>query len=430
MTFLLKLRGVRFMSEIVKIGSFREVTSDGAVSYMSYKEFLGLSADERSEYRTRLERGESKYYCACSKENDLPLIVSTNGVMRVASNKGQANHLDSCPKSVFYSRWLEDNEVRGVGGADNSMEVFKISLPSLTKSSSSSSSSAGTGTGKPREKRMSVGVLAVLLNLMTWEIQTFSKKKAISQAHASGITPDWEYKNLSDFNRLVFGVAKDIPVECQGATFPLIDICFKSDAFYDDENYRCQWFIYALVDSCNFKEGRVWQYVKVFLPSRNFSKTSIRVRTDHYETLFRKDGYKTGKTILAGFVRRSCFQGEDGTLYDYVQLTKGVTLQVNNYGLIVENERVCWATETLARHHVIFQRPYLPMENYNSTSPTIVLSRKNGKDVWVDFCSSDEDLEQKKSLSASMEDSVKLYLIEPLSFGEEIITKLCEVYGR
>ena len=128
------------MDRIVKVGYFRQVNNvTGAVGYISYKEFNDYTEDIRKKYKERYESGEYSYYCSCRKEDSLPLTITAKCVVRVANNKNQSEHRESCPKSVFYSRWIAETQekaVKGVTFFETDTEdrlLFNISLPQLVK---------------------------------------------------------------------------------------------------------------------------------------------------------------------------------------------------------------------------------------------------------------------------------------------------------
>ena len=426
------------MENLIKVGYFRQVNNGtGAVRYVSYREFNDYSEELRLQYRERLESGAYSYYCSCRKEDVLPLTITSNGVIRVASNKNQNEHRESCPKSVFYSRWVADTQDKAVKGislleTENSDKMlFNISLPQLVKSTSSSSSSASTGNGSPREKRTSLLEFVISLNKIAWEKQTFSKKKEIKIANKEGKEQTWEYKDLDAFNRLVYGVSNDILVKVQGTILPFQKLYYHVDAYYKNLDYRRQWFIYALVDRVgDFKESRKYQYLTLRMPcDRSKEKTPIRVRTEDFKELFPEGSLPSGNFVLAGYVVRKYFKAQNGEVSDWMELTKGVLLRVNNYGLYAESERVADAADVLSDAHVLFKRPYMTLENYANKIPTFEIEIKNGKNLLIDYAADEKDYTLRCNLGSNNEEYACI-CIEPSEDDTKYLDDCIERFGR
>lgn len=380
------------MANLIKSGYFR--ASDiitGHIRYISYKEFNSWSAENKSSLKQSVDMGQIRLYCACCREDDLPLIITANHVVRVASNGNQEQHMESCPKSIYYNNWIEQSQ-KGVNSTEDSQVLFNISLPTVYKAPStpSSSSSPSAGASTPREKRTDILDMAILLNKMAWEIQTFSKKKEIKEANKEGRNADWKYKSLDEFNRLIFGISNDIYCKCQGNVIPLISLCYRRDLFYAGSDWHRQWFMYAVIERVSeFKPARKYQYITVRMPSdKSNSKAVVRVATEDFDKLIGgyEDELPCTHRILTGFIRRAVFKNvEDGSLNEWINLSRGVIIRVSDNGLYVENEHIAAAANLLSMNNVIFKRPYFPLENYGGEIPTFEIERLHDKNLIIDY---------------------------------------------
>ncbi len=382
------------MYNILKIGYFRKIdTVTGNATYINYKEFYNWDKEHRVALKQLTENGRVKLYCACCLEDTLELTITSNLVIRVKNNKLQENHMDSCPKSIYYVNW-NDSSKNGIKSTEDEDIIFNIALPSVlkAKSNSSGSSSSGTGTGVPRDKRTGIFEMVSTLNKVAWEKQTFSKKKEIKDANKAGLPQTWVYKNREEFTRLMFGVANDIYAKVKGQTIPFINLCYRKDLFYACSDWRVQWFIYAeILKIGEVKTERKYQYVTVKMPSdKSHNKAVIRVETElflkimqGYEDAMEPNGGR--HLFLTGYICRKSFQAEDGTLNEWINLIKGIVVEVNDYGMIVENESVNLVASFLAKERIIFKRPYMPLENYGSEIPTFLIERLNAKNIIIDI---------------------------------------------
>ena len=112
----------------IKIGSFRICYRNGSIAYMPYTEFYERSIDYRQQLKAAVDKKEVELFCACSSENDLPLTITQKLVIRVATNKGQANHKESCPKSEVYETWASEHK-NGLMEIDEDGKLcFKITV--------------------------------------------------------------------------------------------------------------------------------------------------------------------------------------------------------------------------------------------------------------------------------------------------------------
>lgn len=379
------------MTNLLKSGYFRTVNIiTGQIRYVSYKEYNSWGTDAKNTLKQSVDMGQIKLYCACCLDDNLPLTITANHVVRVASNGNQDLHMESCPKSIYYNNWIEQSQ-KGIKSDEDSRVLFNISLPAVYKAPSSSSTSTSTsaGTGTPREKRTGLFDMVIMLNKMAWEKQTFSKKKEIKEANREGRPQEWEYKSLDDFNRLIFGISNDIYCKCQGNVIPFVNLCYRKDLFFACTDWRRQWFMYAVIEKVSeIKPARKYQYITVRMPSdKSNSKAVVRIPTEDFEQLM--DGYDDElpgtHRILTGYICHKAFPGKDGTLNEWINLIKGVVIRVSDNGLYVENKQVAVAANLLAKNRVIYKRPYFPLENYGGKIPTFEIERLHDKNLIIDF---------------------------------------------
>lgn len=416
------------MGNLIKTGYFRVCDAmNSDERYISYTEYQSWADEAKSMFKSQVDMGKYKLYCACCREDILELIITSNHVLRVASNGNQEKHMDSCPKSISYAGWNEQSQ-NGIRAYEDSQILFNISLPAVNKaqSSASSSSSSGSGTGVPREKKTQLLDMVTTLNKIAWEKQTFSKKKEIREANMADVPQSWEYKTLDEFNRLFFGICNEVYCKCQGNVIPLINLCYRKDAFYSCNDWRRQWFIYAVIEKISpIKPSRKYQYVTVRMPSdKSASKAVIRVETKDFNELFGETwaSYEQGAChILSGYVSRRVFKAEDGTVNEWINLIKGIVIRVNTYGLYVEDDKVAAVADILCKNHVIFKRPYLPLENYGSLIPSFEIERLHGKNLIID-CPDDSECETRRGFAAD-NDEYECICFESDDAYEDILTE-------
>ena len=377
---------------LVKIGCFRIVRGDEE-SYMSYDEFLSYDEDARKRILDGVRRGEASLFCACRSGNVNSLTVTSLGHVRVASNGRQGEHADSCPKSASYAGWAASvkkgmTSLEALSEDEGGRLCFNFSLPSIYPAKSSASSSPGTGTGVPREKKIPLGDLVTTVNRIAWLHQTYSIKKKIKEARRDGREPDWEYKNLDEFNRLFFGTCNDVYVRVRGETVKLSSLCYRKSEFLACENRERQFFVYApIVKVKEFSTGRKYQYVTLAMPgTQSDSRATVRIATDDYPSLFGEGEYVPDgcARILAGFVRKVSYEREDGGHDDWITLVRGIVIKVTENGLYYENDEARDVIRELCGRRILFWRPYVPLENFGSEIPTILIDRFKAKTLAVD----------------------------------------------
>ena len=378
---------------LIKIGCFRIVRGEEE-SYMSYDELLSWDEDARKRILDGVRRGDAAIYCACRADNVNSLTVTSLGYVRVASNGRQGEHADSCPKSASYAGWAASvkkgmTALEALSEDEGGRLCFNFSLPSIYPSKKSTSSSPGTGTGTPREKKIPLGELVTSVNRIAWLHQTYSIKKKIKDAKREGREPEWEYKNLEDFNRLFFGTANDVYVRVRGETVKLSSLCYRKSEFMKCADRERQFFIYApVVRVKEFSTGRKYQYVTLAMPgTASETRATVRVATDDFPELFGnvEEYLPEGcARILAGFVRKVSFQREDGGQDDWITLVRGVVIKVTENGLFYENDEARDVIREMCRRKILFWRPYVPLENFGNEVPTILIDRFKAKTLVVD----------------------------------------------
>lgn len=412
------------MENIIKIGYFRKVDSSGLVSYISLKEFYSLWDDESKAWlKKNNEMGQCRLFCACCQDDILELSVTANYVVRVKSNHQQAEHAASCPKSTLYNHW-NDTSQNGIKATEDEQLVFNIALPSVMKStSSSSSSSSSSSNGDGSNKRTNILDIVVSLNKMAWELQSYSIKKKIREARKEGAAPSWEYKDIDAFNRLIFGISNRVYARVRGEIIPFIHLAYRKDLFYECDDWRRQWFIYAVIDKISeVKPQRKYQYVTVRMPSlQSKNKAVIRVETELYYKIF--NGYEEQvdgtSRILSGYICRKSFDNTDGTVSEWMNLLKGVVVYVNRFGLYCENTSIAEVSNYMCDRRLIYKRPYLPLENYGSEIPTFMIECFNKKDIIIDLPPTDA-LYSKRQLYVKDNPEFDIHLITSQDYMEKL----------
>lgn len=391
------------MDNLVKVGYFRKVAKVGEdykTSYISYKEFYSLFGEEAKEdLRRSVEMQQCKLFCACCRENNLELSITSNYVVRVKENKQQDEHLDSCPKSKLYEHW-NDLAQNGVKVTEDERLVFNISLPNVVKSaSSSSSSSSSSSVSDGANKRTNIFECVSALNKLAWERQTYSVKKKIHLANVDGEPQTWEYKNIDDFNKLIFGVSNDVFVRVRGEVLPFINLCYRKDLYYASDDWRRQWFFYAVVEKITpVKQERKYQYVTVRMSSDKGPKSVIRIETDIFNKIFAdymedRDGTHR---ILTGYICRKSFRNDDGTCSEWMHFLKGCVVLVSRNGLICESELEATIANYMCENHIVFKKPQFPIENYGGDIPTFMIDRYNRKTLILDIPMTDKILAKRQ----------------------------------
>ena len=262
---------------------YRNASND---SYVSFRELSYYSDDAINRLRYDIDSGNCRLCCACSEYDNLELIVTSNGIIRVKNNGLQDRHKESCPKSVRYGAWLAENmDGAGIVGETNNV-VLQISLPGVGSSSSSvSSSSSSSGTGSHKMKLLE---MVRMLNSMAWEKQTYSKRKAISLARKEGRKLDFKYKNLREFSQLIYGISNDIFVQYGSTITPFNALYYRPEDFWQCSDFRRRFFIYAEIEKISpYKPERKYQYITLKMPgSSSKSRCVVRVATDKFVKMF------------------------------------------------------------------------------------------------------------------------------------------------
>ncbi|MBQ7067153.1 MAG: hypothetical protein IJN92_10080 [Lachnospiraceae bacterium] len=330
-------------------------------------------------------------------------MITANNVIRVKNNKLQDEHMKSCPKSVHYEKWVAGNK-KGTKSDEDGNIMFNIVLPSVIKSNSSgSSSSASAGDKENTEHRTSLQDMVIKLNAIAWEKQTFSKKKEIALANREKRPQTWEYKSNHDFIRLIFGISNDIGIKVGNHFGKLADICYRRDVFYQCEDFRQRFFMYATIDKISeYKEERKYQYITVNMPSdKSKNKATIRIPTVIFDVMIqgKEDIMEGTHRILAGYVHRSMFKNEDGTVTDWITMLKGVILYTAENGLYAEDGYTANLINRLCEKRVIFKRPYQPLENFGDTIPAVMIERLRSKHILIDTAASTREYNKKLNWS-------------------------------
>ena len=387
----------------IKIGYFRVVYNDRE-NYLSYEEFRSFDEDTRAHLCESVRSGDATLFCACKAENINPLTITSLGFVRVANNGRQEDHAESCPKSASYAGWAASakkgvSQLAAMTADGEGRLCFNFSLPPLYPSkSSAASSSPGTGLGIPREKKIPLLDLVTCVNKIAWLHQTYSIKKKIAVARKEGRDPEWEYKDFKEFGRLFFATCKDIYIRISGQTVPLYSLCYRKNVFDSCQNSAIQFFIYVRILKIKpFNAGRKYQYVTVEIATpAGDTRAAVRILTNDFVSLFGQENCENfvdecgGIPVLAGFVRKVSYLQEDGRYDSWMTLVRGVVIMVTENGLSYENENAGNLIRELCRQKVIFQRPYMPLENFGSEIPTVLIDRFRDKTLVLDCPSPDE----------------------------------------
>lgn len=384
----------------IKTGYFR-ITGDYNIT-MSYKELYDRGKDYINFLKNLQDSGRIQLFCACQPENTLELTITKAMVLRVKNNGQQDLHLQSCPKSEKYSAWIIENE-SGVRSTEDERICFNISIPTGIKSSGGSSGGSSDGPGDPMRKRTNLPMMARTVNCIAWEKQTYSVRKAIGTARKEKRRPDWNYKDLDAFNRLFFGVSNEIYLQNKGNIFPLHDVCYRTDTFYQSD-FKGRFFMYATIDKISeIKEERKYQYITVQMPSnKSNKKATVRVLTEDFNSLIEDVDFSLSvKYILTGWIRHDVFPGTEGQTSEWITLLKGSIIPVTKHGLCLDN--VCEESliDALCNEHIVFTKPYHKLENYGSETPTVMIERLNGKNIIVDVCTSSQMFNQRSAFASN-----------------------------
>ena len=396
------------MENLIKIGYFRKVTNDFKTSYISYKEFYSLYSDgAKEDLRRAVEMQQCKLFCACCRENNLELGVTSNHIIRVKENKQQSEHMDSCPKSKLYERW-NDLAENGIKATEDERLVFNITLPGVLKSaSSSSSSSSSSAPSDNSNKRTNIYECVAALNRLAWEKQTYSVKKKIHMANVAGEPQTWEYKDIDAFNRLIFGVSNDVFVRVRGEVIPFINLCYRKDKYFESNDWQRQWFVYAVVEKISpVKQERKYQYVTVRMPSDKGNKSVIRIETDTFNKIFADymEEKKGTHRVLTGYICRKSFKNNDDTYTEWMHFLKGCVITVSENGLICESLLEAEIANYMCENHIVFKKPQFPLENYGGELPSFLIDRYNHKTLILDIPATDKLLAKRQAYATDNEE--------------------------
>ena len=321
--------------ENIKIGYFRRVYHDQTLDLTSYIEYNNKSDAEKEQLREETESGRVRLFCACSKENDLELMITKKWVIRVKNNGKQDLHKNSCPKSEKYASYIVENE-RGIRIDDNNL-CFNVAIPSGNTSGDTTTTST-TSVPDPGKKRAALLMMVSTINKYAWEKQTFSIKKKIAEANKQNTAPSWEYKDPYHFNRLFFGVTNEIAIQNGKKRFMLHEICYRSDIFFQAP-YTSRFFIYALIEKvAPVEKSRKYQYITLKMASQfSAQRATVRVLTEQYLKMTEDINTELKGMILSGYVRHdNPFPGQQKP-GDWITLLKGCIFKISSNGLYAES---------------------------------------------------------------------------------------------
>ena len=406
-------------------------------SLMTYQEYYERGIDFRERLYKMQQAGRITFCCACISDDSLPLNISKNYVLRVASNKQQELHAESCPKSMHYPEWVAKHNDKGRLHDENNegMLCFNVCFPTgknislddeieeaekdvclennekdeglsneLDDNCESPIACEEPDNEDPAESnslgRASITGMTKTINMYTWLRQTYSIKKSISDAHKHGLPPSWDYKSIDDFNRHFFGVSNDVGLQHGKEQLTLHDICYQKDKFYKSD-YRSRYFMYAVVEEFPREVHQDWkyQYVKVRMPSElGASKAVVRIETQMYSKMLdivNRTEADSFPFILTGYVRHDAFNGRDGKLSQWITLLKGVFLRVTNHGLYTESEYTGKVLDLLADNHILYYRPTEAVENFGEYHATAIIGRLKSKDILIDVAKNTREYNAK-----------------------------------
>ena len=382
------------MSGMVKIGYFR-IVKGTEERYTSFSEFASWDESQKEKLRIMRERKMLSLYCGCKSENSLELSVTKNHVIRVAHNKMQDEHLQSCPKSIRYERWLAQ-QLPGAGLAedekieDETRVSFRIALPSITPSSSSSSGSS-TSRSNPDEAQHRARLLDMIrvINYTAWEKQNYSIKKKIKQMRAGTELMPWQYKDRDEFLRLFFGITNEIYVQVLGEVLPFYELCYKRKVFFESANDYRFFMAAEILKVSDYKEDRKYQYITVKMPSNvSKDKAVVRVPTKLFCALQEDLEREFAGTVkmLGGYIYHAVYtKVSEGDSADWITMLKGVVYHVcDDTGLMVDSERERAVLSQLITSRQLFLRPTNGLENYGDMLPTAVIERLTQKNMIID----------------------------------------------
>ena len=394
-------------TRIVKTGYIRVISGD-MEQVISFGDFYELSDIVKEKWRRAYLSGKLHLFCACSKDNNLPLQITANYCVRVAQNGNQELHQPSCPKSIAYHGWIAQT---GQKQHDETGMSFLISLPAIytppQKELSEEEKEIRRQKDKARrqlfkesgietEHRTKLLDMVKNVNFYAWQQQQYSIKKELKNSYRECRDLHWNYKSSEEFLKLFFGVSKQISIEVSHEFLHLYDICYRPSLFYQSANdYR--YFMCAEIERVStYKEERKYQYVTVKMPCNKSAKRSVvRIPTQVYDKMsdvISLHGIPQIHVMLAGYIYHSLYPPKDGDLgSEWISMIKGIAYLVDDQGLYVEDQIIAGMTNEMCRKHVLFTRPSAPLQNYGGYIPTIQIERLRNRNILIDFVE-DKDL--------------------------------------
>lgn len=407
----------------IKIGYAMLRDPKGQESYIAFKELSFWEENQIVSLKESLQTGEYELYCACSPENDIPLSITANNVIRVKNNLQQDKHRESCPKSIRYAAWLKENKTcTEVAGEDGNKVVFQITLPGVgTGSSSSGSSSSENSKSQPK---MTLYNMVKNLNAMAWEKQTYSLKKKIREARKEGRSAELAYKDIKAFSQLIYGVSHDIYIMSRNNTYPLTDLYYRPKEFFACDDFKKRFFVYAQLDEIKeYRAERKYQYLVLRMPG-NMSpyKTSVRITTDQFQKIFDTENLPDPQKeviMAAGWMNHSVYLKEDGTKNEWANLLQAAIFRVSEQGLFAESRYEANLINRMCKEPIIFKKPYEPIENYGSVCPSLMIENRKGKNIIIDILN--EKIYQKRLPWANENEEFSCILVKEEDDIEKII---------
>ncbi len=384
---------------MIKIGSFRILTKEKE-TYMRYSELYDMDPEFIARLKSENENGGAKLYCACRDDNALELHITSKNVIRVANNLLQEQHAQSCPKSELYPRYLKENEDGILQPKENANTlVFDITIPTGIKAERNGNGSSSSSNSE-KKKRAEVVFLAMKVNCFSWLKQNYSIRKHIRVARAKNEPYQWQYKSLDDFVRLFFGVTNDIILNYRKDTFSLSEICYKRNMFLKAD-YKKKFFLYAkIIKVSPYKEDRKYQYITVNTSSEQKPiRTPIRILTEDFDEIKNKvKDYEKRNIFLAAYVRHDRYSSEEETT-DWITAIKAGVFEVATNGLYVRHHNEVALYDMMCKAHILFYRPIYPVENYGFEIPTAIIPQYGSKDILIDLCKSDAEMETRSKFA-------------------------------
>ncbi len=367
---------------------------------VSFEDLSSMSNEERQRLRDQEGRGELRFYCACNENERLQLHMTRDLYMRVAHNGQQDKHRDACPKSTVYEQRAREflGGVEIEEGMDRDTGVYHLSLPPLYDYEQSSSGNGKPRGASPRDKKIAIDLFTRSLIRLAWQKQQYSIKKKIREALREQKKPQWEYKNLSEFLRLLFGNCNDVMVQIEREYSKFYDYCYKPSVFYKTANdYR--FFICArIIEVKEYKAERKYQYVVLEMPSnRSHDKATVRIPTKQFDKHLRErldETIEGTEKLLCGWVYHAYYPSPEGDS-DWISFIRGAVIPVTSCGMYADTKEESALITELCKRHVLFIRPELPLLSYGGNIPTVLIEKRDGKDILIDIVKSTKAYEER-----------------------------------